>query len=444
MKKRTGAASFYIVMFSTLLLTVIVIAFTTSVISETNRTVDNDLSQSAYDSALAGIEDAKLAIAKWKDCQGKNDTTCNNIKDYMNKASTDCDSVARILGRINPNSNNNDSGTFIQETTGNDDANGMTQAYTCVLLNSTMYDYRANLTSEKMTHIVPLKVADANSVKSIRISWYSDTDGTVLNHQNVTASGAVNFPQLLSKQIATPPAISVQLIQTPEKFTIADLDAVSGGQTNRGFLYFAPSNVQLGNEDPKSRNANGKETSVDAMDYYDITATYGSDKTNILMRNDSMNFVSSNRNESKNVPIAVYCPQNSGAEFACSVSIELPEPVGENRNSDTFMIAISLLYGRPDTDFSIEVCSKDKCLPMQNPQDTNGHIPFEDAQISIDSTGRANDLYRRVEARVENIDPYFPVPTYAVQLNGKEASMRKDLTSSAKSDTGSRRSGEDY
>ena len=112
MKKRTGAASFYIVMFSTLLLTVIVIAFTTSVISETNRTVDNDLSQSAYDSALAGIEDAKLAIAKWKDCQGKNDTTCNNIKDYMNKASTDCDSVARILGRINPNSNNNDSGTF--------------------------------------------------------------------------------------------------------------------------------------------------------------------------------------------------------------------------------------------------------------------------------------------------------------------------------------------
>lgn len=453
MKKRTGAASFYIVAFSTLLLTVIAIAFTTSILSETNRTIDDDLSQSAYDSALAGIEDAKLAIAKYNDCKvnSASNKDCKSVIDLFEHHKDDCDVVAKILGRINEGAEAPD-GTFIKETSGNSsDDNGMEQAYTCVTLETKMYDYRATLTPEHLTHVVSLSVDNADAVKSIRISWYSDTDGTTLVHKDVTSNGLLKYPKLTSsQQSSAPPTIAVELIQTPSTFTMDDLD----NGTNRGILYLTPSNRQLGNANDKddapkyllTETSSGKPAIASTLfnaDYYDITNTYnnGNDyKTNVLREEQGkMNFTQSNRNSTKNIPILVYCPENSGSEFACSASIEVPRPTPADakRNQDTFMLAVSLPYGHPDTDFAIEVCTDKECYPMSEngTKDESHHVPFNNSQIKIDSTGRANDLYRRVEARVENIDPYFPTPTYAVQLDGSNASMVKSLYSSTKSGT---------
>jgi hypothetical protein len=47
--------------------------------------------------------------------------------------------------------------------------------------------------------------------------------------------------------------------------------------------------------------------------------------------------------------------------------------------------------------------------------DAAGVAGVTDAQISIDSTGRANDLYRRVETRFETMDVSSPFLYYAVQ-----------------------------
>ena len=46
-------------------------------------------------------------------------------------------------------------------------------------------------------------------------------------------------------------------------------------------------------------------------------------------------------------------------------------------------------------------------------------------QVLIDSTGRANDLYRRVEVRLEPADNAFAYPFYAVQVG---EALEKDLT----------------
>ena len=67
-KFRKGATSFYIVAFSTLILLIVATSFAAIIISEIERTSNDDLSQSAYDSALAGVEDAKLAFYNYQKC----------------------------------------------------------------------------------------------------------------------------------------------------------------------------------------------------------------------------------------------------------------------------------------------------------------------------------------------------------------------------------------
>ena len=66
---KKGAASFYIVAFSTLLLVIIATSFALVITSEIARTSNDDLSQSAYDSALAGVEDAKVAFSNYRRCE---------------------------------------------------------------------------------------------------------------------------------------------------------------------------------------------------------------------------------------------------------------------------------------------------------------------------------------------------------------------------------------
>ena len=67
-KFKEGAASFYIVAISTLILVIVAASFAAVIISEVTRTSNDDLAQSAYDAALAGVEDAKLAFYSYQSC----------------------------------------------------------------------------------------------------------------------------------------------------------------------------------------------------------------------------------------------------------------------------------------------------------------------------------------------------------------------------------------
>ena len=51
-------------------------------------------------------------------------------------------------------------------------------------------------------------------------------------------------------------------------------------------------------------------------------------------------------------------------------------------------------------------------------------------EIRIDSTGRANDLFRRVETRLESANMGFAYPLYGIQLLGKNKNdtlLNKDI-----------------
>ena len=67
-KTKKAAASIYIVIFTTTLLGVIALSFTRIMLAESLRTTNYSLSQSAYNSAQAGIEDAKIVLLRYQNC----------------------------------------------------------------------------------------------------------------------------------------------------------------------------------------------------------------------------------------------------------------------------------------------------------------------------------------------------------------------------------------
>lgn len=425
---KNGAASFYIVAFATLVLVILSVSFASVIMSEITRTSNDDLSQSAYDSALAGIEDAKLAYANYQRCTEANstvpdsltsgeDVSCEDIM-YWVERKPDCDMVAHILGRIGKYENGEESGgVLIRETSSGN--NNLNQAYTCVKINRILSDYRASLGSSNPTKVIKADLStSAGSISSVRISWYSNPGGEMYNYNNFV-NNRVAFQKIATFRAATPPTIAVQLVQTAGEFKMEDLlsPTNSNGQTDRATVYLVPTKVAEG-ENP--------------------TYTYSKNAYNGTKNLISASQMAATNNMEKNLPYTVYCPQADKAttEFACTVEIELPSPIGSgDRSDDTFMFAVNLPYGQPDTDFSMEFLCGDSvegCESRKVESEERLTANVTDVQVMIDSTGRANDLYRRVETRFEASDASFPYQFYAVEgLNSSDSggyAIKKELT----------------
>ena len=128
----------------------------------------------------------------------------------------------------------------------------------------------------------------------------------------------------------------------------------------------------------------------------------------IINAGDAVKSGSSN----EQTPFPVEC--TNGNEFACTVTLNVG---GLLNDSDNAMLIVSLPYGDSFTDFALE---------MKN---TSGDtIDFKGVQVSVDSTGRTNQLYRRVETRLDPADLFFPYPQYALELgDGDENSFKKNF-----------------
>ena len=418
MRFREGAASFYVVAFATLVFVIIAVSFAAVVVAEMVRTSNADLSQSAYDSALAGIEDAKLAFYNYQMCKeqgnfaieptGDGPVTCSEIIWYMENP--DCDMVAHILGRIGKNESNK--AVTIQETKEGD--NSMQQSYTCVTIASKLNDYRSTLTEANPTHVIRVKLDDieADKIKSVKLSWSLIKDGAELAFTNIS-DRTVQFP---SDRIATPPTISLGLVQTAERFKLDQFDRVKENATNRGTIFLVPTNSAT-----RASESNAPDNYIGVYD-----DAKGINKVSAAQ------IVKSNDRTVKNVPYAVYCPEGETTEFVCSTIVELPGVIDGNRSEETFIFVVSIPYGQPSTDFALEfycdegvVCGE---TTIGGEAISSSQAVLEGVQVKIDSTGRSNDLYRRVEARLDVGDASFPYPLYALELLDENGFvLKKDL-----------------
>ena len=419
-KFKSGAASFYVVAFSTLILTIIAASFATAIVAEVTRAANDDLSQSAYDAALAGVEDAKLAFISYKNCiesgvtidetykpSGDGEITCKDIIYWMNHP--DCDMVAHILGRLGPTESGE---VLIEETVGSD--NEMNQAYTCAMIEKNPVDYKGTLSSTKPQKTVRVSLADveANRIKAMKISWFAKKDS--LNFSNVVLEEKkVAFQSLEDAGVPVPATIAVRLLQTAKGFSLEDLNGTSYKEgstwfTDRATVYLVPTDDE--------------EMAKDSKDSY--IGVYNGEE-NILTAEQ----VAVTNDKKKDLPYAVYCSGELTSEIVvCSATLRLPDVINRERSDDTFMFMVALPYvtdEQPEVDFKLEYycektdpCGHDDLVLNEDGEYENNVAATDNIQVTVDSTGRANDLYRRIEVRLGPEDDADALSWYAVQAFG--------------------------
>jgi hypothetical protein len=329
-----------------------------------------DLSQSAYDSAMAGVEDAKIALLKYYSCveSESNTTECNRIIDLVENHGGECNVVSDILGRAENN------GDIFLETTSDGEAN-LNQAYTCVRVESSVPDYVSSVSSLDNAKLIPLAAADIENISSITFEWFLVQENEyILRELEGDPDSNVGPGKSNSKWFdiyaPTGPAImQIELIQVGANFKLSDFWKNSGLTTNRGTLFLMPS----------SNGTNKIDNSA---------------RTGFAAAND----------KSFNNPVPIQC--DGTGEYMCRVEIAIPKVVGgHSRENGIMFLRVQPVYGDETIDFRV----------MMN----NGELLFDGVQAVVDSTGRADDLFRRIVARLELSDTHkYVLPDYGVSVQG--------------------------
>lgn len=406
-KTKRGGASMFVVMFTMIILSIITLGFTRLIISEATKTTNTDLSQSAYDSALAGVEDAKMALLKYHACldsgaRAHDGSKCGDLIAAMQEGilKQDCSTVQKVLGRDQEADNH---AVVVQETQSSTDVGNnanMLQAYTCVTIQEDLEDYRTTLDSANRLRIIPIRSDRHKAIDKIQIQWYSSVNGVRNGYKacgddyfgrtgNTLKYYPINECNDSGKGLQAPPAIAARLIQTAETFDISELSvsrkySATNIGTDTGQVYLVPKKLL-------ARNAADPSNTV-AATVWGETA-----------------------NKGENHEQHVTCKR--GADWSCSTDLILPNTfdnkTGDDKSDANTYLLVSLPYGSPETDISIKVWSGSE------------QLDFTGVQARIDSTGRANDLYRRVETRVELVDTYFAYPEFEITMRGGEGSLIK-------------------
>ncbi|MDB5187304.1 MAG: hypothetical protein JWM07_776 [Candidatus Saccharibacteria bacterium] len=356
--KQRGAVALFVVVFATLLMIIITISFIQLMLKDQRQATASDLSQSAYDSAKSGVEDAKRLLLLDQDCRNgiaSAAVNCGAVAAAID--SNECNTVAAIFGQPT------DTETLVQQSEGD---KSLQQAYTCVKIDAVTADYKGIIGADQ-SNIVPLKgVSDFDSVT---ISWFTRDDvSAATNSLTVgfpSSGGQVDLPRMGSRWAANYPALlRTQLMQTGSSFRLSDADTPQAGKSNANTLFLYPSATGASN----------------------------------------MSFALDARRDQLNAPQQTKCVNSfSLGEYACSVTIALLEPINGSAANRNAYLRLSALYN--GAHYKVQLSR------------SGTPVEFDRVQPEVDSTGRANDMFRRVKSRIE-FKSDFIYPEAAVDLEG--------------------------
>lgn len=378
-KGESGAVSLFVVIFAMLLITVATVSFLRLMVTDQNQASQMDLSRSAYDSSMAGVEDAKRALLRYKKmCAEEGPAACANLARQWRDGGCNAALVTGGLvqsGSETGGSNGRPGEIRIQQSSTND--RQLDQAYTCVKIELDTDDYTGTL-SPSTSQIVPL--ISSAPFDTVTVSWFSRDDVT---------SAAINLPstgaggQGLNEQSAwpvnRPSVLRAQLMQFGTNFTLGDFDTVNAaGQSNSNTLFLYPTS-----------------TVTSATHEFSTKDARAPASTRITPQD-----------QSNDTPLPVRCVSNlvsSGGGYACTTNLILPTPIGGGDR--TAYLRLTSFYNAAHYQVTLRSGS-------------NTVVQFTGVQPAIDSTGRANDAFRRVVTRVGLVDTAFPYPEAAVDLTG--------------------------
>ena len=342
MNKQHGGVSIFIVIFTALLLTVVTTSFVRIMILNQQQASNNDLSQSAYDAAMAGVEDAKRALVAMRACEKKSD--CDQVTQFYShmddKAS--CESLKNI-GIVEFNNGEVPVGSEAQN-----------QAYTCVKINRLTKDFQpGRAASGGDPLVVPLRGVEPFT--KVRVSWFQSGEGKDIATDKIatlmTPTNATTLPSNASWPATQPPLLRTQLIQFNKTKPI-DIDSFNDiGTPNSRTLFLMPSTISS-------------------------VLDFGSDNRR---QADATNNLRQVECTTDNL---------STQQFACRATIDLVDPKGASATEREAYLALSAIYN--SAHIKIELLDKD-----------NNVVNFNGVQPTVDSTGRSADQFRRVQANVE-------------------------------------------
>jgi Tfp pilus assembly protein PilX len=352
-----GAVSLFVVVFATLLMMIITISFIQLMLKDQQQATASDLSQSAYDSARAGVEDAKRLLLLDQSCRGgtaASSVDCAAVATAVD--SNKCNSVAAIFGQPS------DVETMVQQDEGD---KSLQQAYTCVKIAAVTDDYKG-IVDLNQSNMIPLRgVSDFDSVT---LSWFTRDDVSASTNSMAvgfpSGSGQVDLPRVNRWQVNYPALLRTQLMQTSASFKLSDADATDAGKSNANTLFLYPSLTGVSN----------------------------------------MSFALDARRDQSTTPQPAKCVNSfSLGEYACTVTITLPEPINGSAATRNAFLRLSALYN--GAHYKVQLAK------------SGTPVDFDRVQPEVDSTGRANDMFRRVKSRIE-FKSDFIYPEAAVDIEG--------------------------
>ncbi len=362
-KQQSGAVSIFIVLFTTLLVTVVATSFVQLMLRNQQQATNSDLSQSAYDSALAGVEDAKRVLVRLKQCERSGGSDCGAIIDAIDDRQCDTTIAAGVV--TTPVGSD-------EVQVGEPEDN---QAYTCVKINSTTTNYEGDLEANGSPQVIRLK--GVSPFNRIRVSWFTKTNA---NEANAATYDQVagNLPPHANWLVTQPPVLRAQLIQfdaAAARTNGINLNNFSStGTNNAKALFLYPNN---------SGSLNG-------------TANFADDRRRDI-------------NERNDITLSSCVQDISSNPFACRMTISLPNPEGAASydTREAYLQLAAIYNNQYGTSFQVELLNN------------SDEVMFDGVQPVVDSTGRASDLFRRVQARVSVKDDgrelTFPNAALSVQ-----------------------------
>lgn len=360
-KGEAGFVSLFTVIFFMLLVTVITVGFLRIMAVEQRQSIDNDLTANAVAAAESGVEDGKRALIAYYDPA----TNAGLKSDLASAFATGNDNCDSLTGLPSVQSQLGITGQAVGSAS-------LNQSYTCLNVKLNSPDY-LGYSQANQGEIFPIRGTGA--FDQIKVSWHllsaaigTEGDGQPIRlvplvpSELLPQAGAAwswstqGYPSFLRVQLfGYPSSGNFGRTELNDRSRATFLTPVNGGGTGV---------INLGTVDPNHN--------------FDTAKSLPS--TSVQCSTDFMQF----------------------GTYLCTATLALPAGAQYASTANNYFLRVTPIYGA--THFRVQLMNSV----------TSSAVDMIDVQPIIDSTGKSQDVYRRVQVRVR-VNAITGLPEYSAE-----------------------------